>query len=36
MEESKSASKIVTGKPTKKALGKFMRRWEDKITINLK
>ena len=37
MEEGRSASKILTGKPTGKiSLGRPRRRWEDNIRMNLK
>ena len=37
MKEDKSASKILTGKPTgKRRLGRPRRRWEDNITMDLK
>ena len=37
MEESRSAFKILTGKPTgKRPLGRLRHRWEDNITMNLK
>ena len=36
MEESRSAFKILTGKPTgKRLLGRPRRRWEDNIRIDL-
>ena len=36
MEESRSAFKILTGKPTgKRSLGRPRRRWEDNITIGM-
>ena len=36
MEEGRSAFKILTGKPTgKRSLGRFRRRWEDNIRMNL-
>ena len=36
MEESRSAFKIITGKPTeKKSLGRPRRRWEDNIRMDL-
>ena len=36
MEESRSAFKMLTGKPTgKRPLGRPRRRWEDNITIDL-
>ena len=36
MEESRSAFKILTGKPTgKRPLGKPKRRWEDNIKMYL-
>ena len=36
MEESRSAFKILTGKPTgKRSLGRPRRRWEDNIRMNL-
>jgi hypothetical protein len=36
MEEGRSASKILTGKPTgKRHLGKPRRRWEDNIRVDL-
>ena len=35
MEESRSAFKILTGKPTgKRPLGRPRRRWEDNIRMN--
>ena len=37
MEEYRSASKILTGKPTgKRSLGMPRRRWEDNIRMDLK
>ena len=37
MEEGRSASKILTGKPTEKGpLGSPRRRWDDNIRIDLK
>ena len=37
MEESRSAFKILTGKPTgKRPLGRPRRRWEDNIRMDLK
>ena len=37
MEESRSAFKILTGKPTeKRPLGRPRRRWEDTIRMDLK
>ena len=37
MEESRSAFKILTGKPTGKGpLGRPRRRWEDNIRMDLK
>ena len=37
MKESRSASKILTGKPTgKRFLGRPRRRWEDNIKMDLK
>ena len=37
IEECKSASKILTGKPTgKRPLGRSRRRWEDNIRIDVK
>ena len=37
MEESGSALKILTGKPTgKRPLGRPRRRWEDNIRMDLK
>ena len=37
MEESRSAFKILAGKPTgKRPLGKPRRRWEDNIRMDLK
>ena len=37
MEEGKSAFKILTGKPTgKRSLGRYRRRWEDNIKLDLK
>ena len=37
MEESRSAFKILTGKPTgKRPLGRHRRRWEDTIRMDLK
>ena len=37
MEESRSAFKILTGKPKgKRPLGRPRRRWEDNIRIDLK
>ena len=37
MEESRSAFKILTGKPTgKRPLGRPRRRWEDNIRTDLK
>ena len=36
MEESRSAFKILTGKPTgKRPLGRPRRRWEDNIRMDL-
>ena len=36
MEESRSAFKILTGKPTgKRSLGRPRRRWEDNIRMDL-
>ena len=36
MEEGRSASKILTGKPTgKRPLGRPRRRWEDNIRMDL-
>ena len=36
MEESRSAFKILTGKPTgKRPLGRPRRRWEDNIRVDL-
>ena len=36
MEEDRSASKILTGKPTgKRPLGRPRRRWEDNIRMDL-
>ena len=35
MEESRSALKILTGKPTERSLGRPMRRWEDNIRMDL-
>jgi hypothetical protein len=36
MEEDKSVSKILTGKPTgKRSLGRRRRRWEDNIRMDL-
>ena len=36
MEESRSALKILTGKPTRKiTLGRPRRRWEDNIRMDL-
>ena len=36
MEESRSAFKILTGKPTgKRPLGRPRRRWEDNIRLDL-
>ena len=36
MEESRSAFKILTGKPTgKRPLGRPRRRWEDNIKLDL-
>ena len=36
MEESRSAFKILTGKPTgKRPLGRPTRRWEDNIRMDL-
>ena len=36
MEEGRSVSKILTGKPTgKRPLGKPRRRWEDNIRMDL-
>ena len=36
MEESRSAFKILTGKPTgKKTLGRPRRRWDDNIRMDL-
>ena len=36
MEDSRSAFKILTGKPTgKRPLGKPRRRWEDNIKMDL-
>ena len=35
MEEGKSAFKIITGKPTKRPLGRPRRRWEDNIKMDL-
>ena len=36
MEEGRSASKILTGKPTgKRLLGRPRRRWEDNIRMDL-
>ena len=36
MEECRSALKILTGKPTgKRSLGRFRRRWENNIRMNL-
>ena len=36
-EECRSASKILTGKPTgKRALGSPRRRWEDNLRMDLK
>ena len=35
MEEGRSAFKILTGKPTKKPLGRPRRRWEDNIRIDI-
>ena len=37
MEESRSAFKMLTGKPTgKRSLGRPRRRWEDNIRMDLK
>ena len=37
MEESRSAFKIFTGKPTgKRLLARLRRRWEDNIRMDLK
>ena len=37
MEESRSAFKILTGKPTgKRPLGRSKSRWEDNIRMDLK
>ena len=37
MEESRSALKILTGKPTgKRPLGRPRRSWEDNIRLDLK
>ena len=37
MEEGRSASKMLTGKPIgKRPLGRPLRRWEDKIRIDIK
>ena len=37
MEESRSAFKMLTGKPTgKRPLGRPKRRWEDSIRMDLK
>ena len=37
MEESRSAFKILAGKPTgKRPLGRHRRRWEDNIRMDLK
>ena len=37
MEEGKSSFEILTGKSTgKRSLGKFRRRWEDNVRIDLK
>ena len=37
MEESRSAFKMLTGKPTgKRPLGRSRRRWEDNIRMDLK
>ena len=37
MEEGRSVSKILTGKPIgKRSLGMPRRRWEDNIRMNLK
>ena len=36
MEEGRSAFKILTGKPTgKRPLGRYRRRWEDNIKMDL-
>ena len=37
MEEGRSTSKILTGKPTgKRHLGRHRRRWEDNVRMGLK
>ena len=37
MEKGRSAFKILTGKPKgKRPLGKFRRRWQDNIRMDLK
>ena len=36
MEEGRSASKTLTGKPTgKRPLGRLRRRWEDNVIMEL-
>ena len=37
LEDGTSAFKILTGQPTRKiSLGRYMRRWEDNIRMDLK